>query len=251
MADVADGAGAADRAADDPGPLASSAVWRVEHLADAASELHARAVPGGGGRTVWVMHPARPAIVLGSTQDPLDATTRAGFDVVVRRSGGGAVFVDPERSVWIDVVIPRDDPRWDRDVNRSFGWIGEVWATAIRAVLPPDELEPGSLAVHGDGLVRTPWSRLVCFAGLGPGEVTIDGRKVVGLSQRRTREAARFQSIAYLDDAGAGRVVDALVEPADETERAALRAHLAASVRGVPTDASRLVAAFLSALPAT
>ncbi len=36
-----------------------------------------------------------------------------------------------------------------------------------------------------------------CFAGLGPGEVTIGGRKAVGISQRRTRAGARFQCVAY------------------------------------------------------
>jgi lipoate-protein ligase A len=46
-------------------------------------------------------------------------------------------------------------------------------------------------------MVRTEWSELVCFAGLGPGEVTVGGRKVVGISQRRTRDAARFQCVAY------------------------------------------------------
>ena len=40
---------------------------------------------------------------------------------------------------------------------------------------------------------KTPWSAWVCFAGLGPGEVTVGGRKVVGLSQRRIREAVLFQ----------------------------------------------------------
>jgi lipoate-protein ligase A len=53
-------------------------------------------------------------------------------------------------------------------------------------------------------MVRTEWSDLVCFAGLGPGEVTVDGLKVVGISQRRTRDAARFQCVAYETwDAGA------------------------------------------------
>ncbi|HEX6785774.1 MAG TPA: hypothetical protein VF076_01140, partial [Acidimicrobiales bacterium] len=46
--------------------------------------------------------------------------------------------------------------------------------------------------------VRTPWSPLVCFSGLGPGEVHAGGRKVVGISQRRTRGWARFQCAAYL-----------------------------------------------------
>jgi hypothetical protein len=37
----------------------------------------------------------------------------------------------------------------------------------------------------------------VCFGALGPGEVLIDGRKAVGVSQRRTRAGARFQCIVY------------------------------------------------------
>jgi hypothetical protein len=42
-------------------------------------------------------------------------------------------------------------------------------------------------------MVPTPWSELVCFAGTAPGEVLLDGVKLVGLSQRRTRRGARFQ----------------------------------------------------------
>ena len=42
-------------------------------------------------------------------------------------------------------------------------------------------------------MVRTEWSSLVCFAGRGPGEVFVDARKAVGISQRRTRDGARFQ----------------------------------------------------------
>ena len=33
----------------------------------------------------------------------------------------------------------------------------------------------------------TPWSKVLCYAGLGAGEVTVAGRKVVGMSQRRER----------------------------------------------------------------
>ncbi|MDH3295859.1 MAG: hypothetical protein OER95_16190, partial [Acidimicrobiia bacterium] len=35
-----------------------------------------------------------------------------------------------------------------------------------------------------------------CFADLGHGEVLLDGRKVVGLSQRRTRHWSRLQALA-------------------------------------------------------
>jgi lipoate-protein ligase A len=43
----------------------------------------------------------------------------------------------------------------------------------------------------------TAWSELVCFAGLGPGELSLDGRKLVGLSQRRTRNGIRIQGSLY------------------------------------------------------
>ena len=52
----------------------------------------------------------------------------------------------------------------------------------------------GRLAVHRGPLESTAWSSTICFDGLGPGEVTLDGEKLVGLSQRLTREAARFQA---------------------------------------------------------
>ncbi len=47
--------------------------------------------------------------------------------------------------------------------------------------------------MHRGPQVRTTWSELVCFAGIAPGEVLLDGVKLVGLSQRRTRRGARFQ----------------------------------------------------------
>ena len=51
--------------------------------------------------------------------------------------------------------------------------------------------------LYEGGLEQTPWGRLVCYAALGPGEVLVDGRKAVGISQRRTRAGARLQCIVY------------------------------------------------------
>jgi hypothetical protein len=79
-------------------------------------------------------------------------------------------------------------------------------------------------------LQRTPWSPSVCFAGLGPGEVTLDGRKVVGLSQRRTREAVLFQCCAvrrWEPD----RLLDLLA--LDDADRARGAAELAGVAAGV------------------
>jgi lipoate-protein ligase A len=137
---------------------------------------------------VRLLEATGPALVLGSTQpESVVVGDAAGIDVVRRRSGGGAVLVEPDRVAWIDVAIGRDDPLWDDDVGVAFHWLGRVWAGALEA------LGLRGPVVHTGALVRTALSDLVCFAGLGPGEVTVDGAKVVGMAQRRTRAGALFQ----------------------------------------------------------
>ncbi|MGH9041248.1 MAG: hypothetical protein ACRDZ3_13570, partial [Acidimicrobiia bacterium] len=87
---------------------------------------------------------------------------------------------------------------------------------------------------------------VVCFAGLGPGEVTdAAGRKVVGLSQRRTRGHTRFQCCVLLrwDPAA---MVALVAQPYPEGAAVADLAPVAAGIgpeRGAP-----LLAAFTEVL---
>lgn len=167
--------------------------WAVETARGSAAELHGRGLPDPVRRTVSLLEVDRPALVLGSTQPDgevdREAAERAGVEVVRRRSGGGAVLLVPRGVVWADVSVPAGDPLWDADVGRAFAWLGRAWREVVVALgAPRAEVE-----VHEGALVRTPLSRSVCFAGLGPGEVTWRGRKVVGMSQRRTRAGALFQ----------------------------------------------------------
>jgi lipoate-protein ligase A len=147
--------------------------------------------------------PTSAAIALGSRQRPelLDAAAcdRAGLEITVRRSGGGAVVIEPGRTLWIDVVVPAS--RVPGDIRSSMVWIGEQWGRALDACLGAAPVDPPVAtvrSVHRGGMVSTPWSELVCFAGFGPGEVLAGDRKLVGLSQRRTRRGARFQGMVYL-----------------------------------------------------
>ena len=172
--------------------------------------------------------------MLGSTQPAVDAP---GIDVVRRRSGGGAVLVGPGEVVWVDVLLPADDPLWEEDVGRAFHWLGRVWVDALASL----GVDP---AWHDGALVCTPWCRQVCFAGLGPGEVTVAGRKVVGLAQRRTRAGALFQCAALLQWDSEG-MVELLSLPAEAI------ADLAASATNLDVDGADVEDAFLSALGST
>ena len=178
--------------------------WTVERRRGPAAALHALDWPEPLGPTVWLLEVDRPALVLGSTQteSSVDRAVLAaqGIELARRRSGGGSVLLEPGASVWIDVLVPRAHERWDDDVSRSFRWLGAAWAAALGDLgLAAD--------VHRGGLICGRFGRQVCFAGIGPGEVTVGvgdpgeghagDQKAVGLSQRRTRAGARFQSVVH------------------------------------------------------
>lgn len=168
--------------------------WDLLRTTGPAADLHLRPIPDVPVRAVWWHEVTGPAVALGSSQpaEHLDAAAieAAAVEVVRRRSGGGAVLLDPGDVLWMDLIVPAGDPLWDDDVVRSFEWVGRAWASALAACGVVD------LHVHTGNLCTTRWSRIVCFSGLGAGEVTVNGRKVVGISQRRTRSAVRFQCAA-------------------------------------------------------
>jgi lipoate---protein ligase len=139
------------------------------------------------------------ALVLGSRQDvdvvDVEGCRRAGIDIVKRRSGGGVVLVEPGAMCWFDVVVPADDARFRSvvvDVGASMRWLGGHLVAAL------DDLGVTDAAVHDGAMVCGPWGQLICFAGVGPGEVLLGEHKLVGISQRRTRNGSRFQCMVHL-----------------------------------------------------
>ena len=188
--------------------------------------------------TVWVVEATEVAVVIGSTQP--ESVVAPGVNAVRRRSGGGAVLVEPGALVWVDVLVPAGDRLWEHDVGRAFAWLGRAWVAALA------DAGVAGAEVHEGPLVTNGWSELVCFAGLGPGEVTVDGAKVVGMCQRRTRAGALFQCAALIDWQPR-RMLDHLALDDDERERG--RQELAAAARGLDLDPSTLVDAFLDRLP--
>ena len=205
-----------------------TATWDIRRRQGAPAGLFDHEWPAA--RTVWVLEPTETVVVLGSTQP--DSVLLPGTPAVRRRSGGGAVLVEPGGLVWLDVFLPAGDPLWEIDVGRAFTWLGATWAAALG----------GEAQSHSGPLIATAWSKLVCFAGLGPGEVTVNGAKVVGMAQRRTRAGALFQCAALLEWRPE-RLLDRLDLRADQRKQGSQ--DLARVARGVAVDAD----AFLSHLP--
>lgn len=165
----------------------------VEHSHGDAGAFHALDPRARRSATFHTVD--RPTLVLGSAQSDADVDRRVadalGVDVVRRRSGGGAVLLWPGEFVWLDLVIPTDDPLWSGDVGTAMVWVGEVWRRAL-------VVEHADARVHVGAMHTSAWSRQVCFAGMGTGELMVGGSKLVGVSQRRSRGWARFQSMVHL-----------------------------------------------------
>jgi lipoate---protein ligase len=229
--------------------------WEVRRARGKVSQLHASSAAlvavaagdrTGPGRIAVVESFVDSALVLGSAQpEPtvdLAACAAAGVDIVRRRSGGGAVLVEPGSLIWVDLVVAASDPLWSADVGRSAWWVGEAWTEALGGA------GLGELDVWKGPMVRNSWSSWVCFAGLGPGEVVDAGRrKVVGISQRRTRHGALFQCACVLRWEPC-RTLDLLVLP--ESRRRTAAQELASAAVGLGAERGEAVLEdFLHALP--
>ena len=218
--------------------------WTTVEFSGSVRALHSTPAGFPARREFRVMRPASAAVVLGSGQRPdvVDAAAvrQRNLAILRRRSGGGVVLVTPGDLLWVDVVVPRGDPLWHPDVGRAFIWLGRAFQRALADCGVEAE-------VHERPYEAGRWGSLVCYAGRGPGEVFVAGRKVVGLAQRRTRDCARFQ-------AGLVRGGDpaelAAVLSLPESERAALAADLADSVAGAAVGTDRLLGALSRSLEA-
>lgn len=236
--------------------------WTVERGSGPAASLHALADPPGPTRTARVLEVDGPCLVLGSSQPPElidpERAAAAGVAVARRRSGGGAVYLDADRQVWVDLLVPRGDRLWDDDVVRAANWAGELWSAVAASFTD----EP--VAVHRGRSIGGRWGRLICFAGLGPAEVSAGGRKIVGISQRRSRDWIRIQTMARIASgegaspsgpapdvrAGPGPGVDeAALLALTEEERSRGRAVVAARSGALAVAPGPVIDAFLSLLP--
>ena len=226
--------------------------WLLSELSGTVAALHGPLpdmpeTPGTTG-AVFVMRPDAGAVVLGSAQREtvLAESVLHGTPGVCRRhSGGGLVVIEPGACCWVDVLVPTDHELHRDDVHLAFDWLGDTWVralTSLRAATGSNDAS--SIRAHIGRGERPDAGRIVCFAGLGRGEVVVGGRKLVGISQRRTRRGSRFQCVVY----SRFDVASHLALLRSPTDRSVVEAPLRDLV-ATCGDLDALVAAFCSALP--
>ncbi len=136
----------------------------------------------------------------------LEACRAAGIDVVRRPTGGRAILHWEE--ITYAIVAATGDARFGANLAATQARIGACLASALRelgvdAALSRPALDPERR------LLRAP-----CFVSPGRAELLVDGRKLVGSAQRRSRDAF-LQHGSLL----AGRAHERLVELLADTRR--------------------------------
>ena len=170
--------------------------WIASHKTGEVQDLHSLENADWDFPAIWVMSPTNSSLVLGSSQDDkcidYEYAEKVDIGIARRRTGGGAVFVDPQTLFWVDLFVPRGHRLWNDDIEVASIWIGRVWKDAL-----------GSMGVdsrmHDSAFVKDSLAELVCFGGRAPGELLIGEKKILGISQRRTRKGVRFQCALALE----------------------------------------------------
>ena len=132
------------------------------------------------------------ALILGRGQSS-QLVADTDLPIVTRFSGGGAVLMD-DGLLSLDVLIPAGHPILGTDLSTVFLTVGQAWARALTTLGATEAaVHPGAAQAQRRGSPRQQLLAAICYATLGRGEVTVGGRKVVGLSQRRRRPGALVQ----------------------------------------------------------
>ena len=180
------------------------------------------------------------AVILGRGQSP-PLLAAGDLPVVARFSGGGAVLMD-EGLLSLDVLLPAPHPLLDGDLSAVFTRIGHAWARALQYLGCSDvAVHEGPARARRRGSPREQLLAAICYATLGRGEVTVGGRKVLGLSQRRRRAGGLVQC-GLLRRWEPGALVQAFGGNADDEEVLAAAVGLD-QLTSAPPDDDHLMAA--------
>lgn len=187
------------------------------------------------GMPVLRLYGWEPACVsLGRTQTEADidtdAAARHGVDVVPRVTGGGAILHN-EVEVTYGVVLPLDHPGSPKNILESYRFIAGPLIDAF------DRLGVDASFEEGKGGRDT-----LCYLREEGVSVFVDGRKISGGAQRRSRDAVLQHGTMVLR-LDAARTAEVLRAPRALVEKKVT----GLDVLGVDLDREQVIAAIVSA----
>ena len=165
----------------------------VGHAEAEQQQIRAALDAGVSEPRVISWHYCAPAIVLGRGQKPvqplLERAAGEGIAVVTRASGGGAVMAGP----WmlsVTLLLPAAHALARKSLPAGYSAVGEACQRVLSRFRVPTEVAAGPSSTEParrHELGELSWA---CFAGLSHGELLASGgRKIVGVSQVRRRDA--------------------------------------------------------------
>ncbi len=171
--------------------------WRIETKYTETALAHEASLKDWETPTIWLIEPKDTCLVLGRSEREkpylnFEYIRENNLNLTTRQSGGGAVLVDPQDILWVDVFIPKDSQFWEDDIAKASIRIGNAWKAALKEVKV-------SSSVYKGKFLRSELSDLVCFAGKGPGEIFREDKKMLGISQRRSKFGTRFQCALIIE----------------------------------------------------
>lgn len=186
-------------------------------------------------------HP-QAGVVLGASQYKLlPALAPQQVEVVARRAGGGAVLAGP----WMlsaSVLLPPEHALARGGIGPGYEWLGTHIAAVLQALGLPAQPAP-----HKRDAGALGWA---CFAGVSPWEVLLDGRKIVGLAQRRSRTGVLLAAGLLLDTPDWPLLCTVMGRPRDECAALASCTADAHQALGFVPDAGALAGALAQRLAA-
>jgi len=129
----------------------------------------------------------RPAVTIGYVQRL--AAAPPGLAVARRPTGGGVVYHDHDFTY--TVAIPAGHWLSGLDRTRSYDWINRSVREGLSRCRLAASLAAQDIGSHVDRLT------MVCFANPTRYDILMDGRKVAGSAQRRTRDGILHQGSVH------------------------------------------------------
>lgn len=172
---------------------------------------------------------SQPAITVGYSQRyeselDVERCRAEGIEIVRRPTGGRALLHYNELTY--AVVAPVSLAPFNRGLKATFAVVSEALRAGLQRLGIRGDLSAGKRR-SGSGPARSP----ACFASLNHGEITVDGKKLVGSAQKRTSKAF-LQHGSVIIESG-HELFTSLLQFDDERQRSEIRQRLLESATGL------------------